>query len=187
MANPIPDFDYNQVLPPHRGNPSHRHDLSPYPCTSLEFCEKYSFTPERIELLQGFLKFREQLRSHGLKQGYQWIDGSFLEDIEHRENRAPQDIDILTIYWGYDAGFQSNLLADFPEIADRTLCKQNYRLDHFPVDASFSPESVVEVVRYWVQLFSHNRDAVWKGMLKIDLDTAQSDSDAHQLLIGKTP
>jgi hypothetical protein len=55
-------------------------------------------------------------------------------------------------------------------------------LDHYPFDAGYSPIFTVEFSRYWVQLFSHNRDAVWKGMLQIGLNTAMEDANALQYL-----
>lgn len=183
MPSPIPDFDHNMVLPPHRGNPATRSDVSPYPCTSLELCRHFATTAERKQILQKFLEFRHELRAHGLLNGYQWIDGSFVEDVEVRESRSPNDLDVLTIYWGHDGTFQKNLATAFPAFANRDQAKADFQLDHFPVDAGFSPEVTVEQIRYWLQLFTHNRDGVWKGMLKIDLNTPQEDTDAKAFLL----
>lgn len=182
MSTPIPDFDHNLVLPPHRGDPREPQDISPYPCTSLDVVQRFANSPERSAILKGFLDFRARLRSHGLTNGYQWLDGSFLEDVEQRENRPPNDLDVLTLYWGYDLPFQSQLITSFPEFRDRDLSKQNFSLDHFGLDVGHSPQLTVEQIRYWLQLFTHNRDSVWKGMLKIDLDTEQTDIQAVEYL-----
>lgn len=184
MAVVIPDFDHNMVLPPHRGDPTQPKDVSPYPCSTLELCKRFATTPERITILQGLLSFRAQLHTHGLHQGYQWLDGSFMEDVETRENRAPRDLDVLTIYWGYDPSFQQAFVAGFPDFVDRSACKANFKLDHFAVDAGFSPIVTVEHIRYWIQLFTHNRDGVWKGMVQIKLDTSNEDGDAVNYLKG---
>jgi hypothetical protein len=32
----------------------------------------------------------------GLDNGFQWIDGSFVEDVEKSRGRAPGDVDIVT-------------------------------------------------------------------------------------------
>ena len=114
--------------------------------------------------------------------GFQWLDGSFLEDVEIREQRSPNDLDLVTIYWGYDFSFQTNLIQNFSEFADSQLSKQTYLLDHYPFDAGHSPAVTVNLSRYWVQLFSHNRDAVWKGMLQIQLNTPTEDAQALQFL-----
>jgi hypothetical protein len=182
MPNPIPDFNYNLVLPPYVGKPTRKEDLSPYKCTSSELCERFATSPDRIKILKGFLSFRERLQVHGLILGYQWLDGSFLEDVELREFRPPNDLDVVTIYWNYDLPFQEELMNMFPEFVDSDLSKKNYLLDHYPFDAGESPEIAVDYSRYWIQLFSHNRDSVWKGMLQIDLNTASDDAAALNLL-----
>ena len=179
----IPDFDHNLVLPPHLGNPTSPSELSPYPCSTIELVEKYNTSPERKEILKGFLDFREKLRNAGLTaNAFQWLDGSFLEDIEHQEGRAPRDIDVVTIYWGYDIPFQTRLIGQCPEFGSPSLSKANYFVDHYPFDAGADPQNTVELSRYWALLFSHNRLGVWKGMLRIDIDTATDDSDALRIL-----
>lgn len=44
-----------------------------------------------------------------------------------------------------------------------------------------------EWTRYWAQLFSHNRLGVWKGMLRIDLDTQTDDIAARTELTTIAP
>jgi hypothetical protein len=173
---PIPAFDHNLVLPPHAGNPAVPADLSPYDCTTVELCKQLGNTPERRTILKGFLTFRAHLHGHGLRNGYQWIDGSFIEDVEKRENRAPGDIDVVTVYWGYDIPFQLALIAAFPEIANPPLSKQNFHVDHYPFDASHSPQNTVEWTRYWMQFFCHNRQSIWKGILRVSLNTPGDDA-----------
>jgi hypothetical protein len=182
MINPIPEFDHNLVLPPHLGDPTNRSHLSPYPCTTLDLCQRLGTTPERREILSRFLDFRDRLRNEGLKNGFQWLDGSFLEDVETREKRAPNDIDVVTVYWGYDIPFQMRLMTTFPEIANPDLSKINFSVDHYPFDAGYDPTLTLEYTRYWILLFSHNRQGVWKGMLKIELDTPSDDAAARREL-----
>lgn len=174
----IPAFDHNFVLPPHLGNPTALDQISPYKCTTLDLCKTFAISADRIEILKGFLRFREQLTKLGLVNGFQWLDGSFLEDVETRENRPPNDLDMVTVYWGYNLAFQQQLIVDFPDFVDVRLSKSNYKLDHYPFDAQHSPINTVEYTRYWIQLFSHNRDAVWKGMLHVELNTPNEDQEA---------
>ena len=182
MGNVIPPFDHNLVLPPHRGNPAANADLSPYPCTTVDLCVRFNTSPERKAILRKFLDFREQLTKLGLVTGYQWLDGSFMENIESRENRPPRDLDVLTLFWGYDRKVQAAWISAFPELVNRSLAKTNYSLDHFPVDIGFSPELTVESIRYWVQLFTHNREGIWKGMVRVDLNTPALDIEARKVL-----
>ena len=34
------------------------------------------------------------------------------------------------------------------------------------------------MTRYWIQLFTHNRLGVWKGILRLELNTAEIDQEA---------
>ena len=134
-----------------------------------------------------FLEFRERLQAEGLTKGFQWLDGSFLEDIETKENRPPRDLDVVTVYWGYDLAFQQHLFAGFPEVASPVLSKANYSLDHYPFDASYNVLNTLEYTRYWILLFSHNRLGVWKGMLRVELNTPAEDASAKAELARQQP
>lgn len=161
--------------------------LSPYPCTMVDLCQRFGTTVERKTILGKFLDFRERLRGEGLTNGFQWLDGSFLEDCETINLRPPKDLDVVTVYWGYDAPFQARLITHFPEVANPTLSKSNYSLDHYPFDAGYKPSFTLEYTRYWILLFSHNRLGVWKGMLKIELNTPAEDAVARQDLAKGRP
>ncbi len=184
MPNPIPDFDHNLVIPPHLGDPVNLKHLSPYPCTSVDLCQKLGITEERRAILRKFLDFRERLQTEGLTRGFQWLDGSFLEDVETRDKRPPNDLDIVTVYWGYDIPFQLNLISRFKEFASPLLSKSVYGLDHYSFDAGYNALLTMEQTRYWILLFSHNRYGAWKGMLKIELNTPADDQLARQQLEG---
>jgi hypothetical protein len=175
MTSVIPAFDHNLVLPPHAGDPRLLRDLSPYPCTTLDLVKRFGTSAERVAIMRGLLDFRARMASEGLVNGFQWLDGSFLENVEVSESRPPNDLDLLTIYWGYDLTFQTNLVQRFPEFADHNRSKAQFRLDHFPIDADYRPDITVDQTRYWIQLFTHNRDGVWKGMLRINLNTHAED------------
>jgi hypothetical protein len=153
----------------------------------LELCQRFGTSPERRKILGQFLDFRQRLADEGLTTGFQWLDGSFHEDIESQEGRPPRDLDVVTVYWGYDDSFQGQLMANFPEFANPKLAKANFALDHYPMDASYHPEATVELARYWISLFSHNRLAVWKGMLRVELNTIADDSAARVELAKVTP
>ena len=88
----------------------------------------------------------------------------------------------MTVYWGYDLNFQKDLVARFPEFANPRLAKATYSLDHYIFDTGFDTTVTLEQTRYWILLFSHNRQGVWKGMLKIELNTPAEDAAARQEL-----
>ena len=70
--------------------------MSPYVVTISDVIRRYATSAERIEILVGLLKFRADLRTAGFIDGFQWFDGSFVENIEETRGRAPADIDVVT-------------------------------------------------------------------------------------------
>lgn len=66
--------------------------MSPYEATSVELVSRFATSPARIGILTGLLAYRDALRAFGLHEGFQWIDGSFVERLD----REPGDIDIVT-------------------------------------------------------------------------------------------
>lgn len=179
---PIPDFDHNNVIPPHLGNPTEPSHLSPYECSILDLCHKFAFSKDRIEILKGLVKFRQRINENGIIYGFQWLDGSFLENIEKSENRPPNDLDIITFFGGLTSENQSLIIASFPEFADSILSKNSFKLDHYPVDYSYHPYFTVERTRYWIQLFTHKRNGIWKGILRLSLNTPIEDQYAIDYL-----
>lgn len=179
---PIPAFDHNLVLPPYTGDTKDRNDLSPYKCTTIELVQRFATTDERKEIFKKFLEFRGELQRQGMQVGYQWLDGSFLENIETRKSRSPRDLDLLTIFWGYSVSFLNQLVTKFPAFMKPEISKRDFKLDHFPIMADELPQATVENTRYWIQLLSHRRDGIWKGMLHIELNTPTEDQAAMDYL-----
>lgn len=180
---PIPPFDHNGVVPPHLGNPALPDQLSPYPTTLVELCQTLGTTADRRTILAGLLGLRAILRQLGLVDGFQWLDGSFMEDVESAENRSPGDIDVVTFvtYPPHPAFIQAGAPGEV--LANRTAVRNQFRVDHQVVNLGWSTTAIVEHTRYWTGLFSHSRtNGVWKGMLKVELDAAADDAHAAQIL-----
>ena len=152
----------------------------------LELCERFASSAKRRIILTGFLTFREQLFNLGLN-GFQWLDGSFLEDIEAQASRDPADIDVVTfVAHPLDLSALVALRTSNPGLFDRNHTKATYHVDHFLVPMGSAPRSLIELTRYWYGLFSHRRDGVWKGMLKVNLSDPNDDAAGSRLL-GGTP
>lgn len=184
---PIPPFDgILNVLPPHLGDPRVPAHLSPYPCTVTEVCERFATSEKRKQILGGFLSLRKMLLSLGL-QGFQWLDGSFLEDIEAQGNRDPGDIDVITFVETPNdpVGLRTTIASTTPDLLSRKAIKDAFSVDHFLVSLGSPPAAIVENTRYWYGLFSHRRDGVWKGMLRVKLSDQTDDASALAALGGK--
>lgn len=157
---------------------------SPYLVTSSELVQRFASSRQRCIVLDGLLRYRSELRGLGFVQGFQWLDGSFVEDVEARENRPPNDIDVVTFAHG-PAGMSAphikQMLGARPEIFEHERCKREFHCDTSIVNLSTAPEWLVLQTRYWYGLYSHRRgDALWKGMLQLPLN---SDDDAARALI----
>ncbi len=184
---PIPSFDVvRNILPPHRGDPRSPVDLSPYSCTIAELCARFATTVKRKQILEGFLNLRAELFSLGIR-GFQWLDGSFVEDIETQEGRDPQDMDVVT--FADTPADPASLTAAFvtkPEVWDPIQSKSVYFVDHYFVSLGSDSVRVVKQTQYWYGLFSHRRDGLWKGMLAVDL-RVKADDDAARIYLGSKP
>src|SRR5690606_3212200 len=84
------------VLPPVNPDNPTGPDRSPYQVSLVDLVLRFGTSPKRREILDGLLRFREQLHNLGLVTGFQWLDGSFLEEVELLEQRPPHDIDVVT-------------------------------------------------------------------------------------------
>jgi hypothetical protein len=184
---PIPAFDgILNVLPPHLGSPALAKDLSPYSCTVTELCDRFATSPVRKTILEGFLNFRRELQRLGI-QGFQWLDGSFLEDIETQEGRDPRDIDVVTfVSVPADPVVLNTMFIPQMGLWDPRRTKSDFFVDHYLVSLGSRPDLIVKQTRYWYALFCHRRDGQWKGMLELDLSN-EADDDAARIVLGSKP
>lgn len=187
LTMPIPPFDsISSVLPPHLGNPALGTHHSPYECTVLELCQRFAVSPRRLEILHGYLALREQLFSLSIS-GFQWLDGSFVEDVETHSGRPPGDIDVVTFTSNPSTKTEMNtLLAANRWLIDRAGIKATHHVDHFIVPLGIDPRLLINLSRYWYGLFSHRRDSTWKGMLSVELSDPAEDAAAKAFL-GNLP
>lgn len=171
-------FNHSGVLPPFLGDDATKQaQCSPYEIPLLDFVKFFSGTPERKLLLISWLKYRMALKEIGIAEGFQWIDGSFVEDVENNLGRSPGDIDLVT--FGKRPNGINN--ADFTEIVKNNmvlfvpeLAKQAYNCDAYFVDLGLPQEVIVKRTTYWFGLFSHQRaTSLWKGIIEIDLSEGE--------------
>ncbi|GEP93654.1 hypothetical protein CTE07_52990 [Chitinophaga terrae (ex Kim and Jung 2007)] len=123
-----------------------------------------------------------KLNNYGILYGFQLVDGSFVEDIEKLEGRAPNDVDLLTFYHSIPIPVQKQILQSFPEFSSPREAKLAYKVDHYAIDYGCNPDFCFEVTRYWMQLFTHNRNGIWKGIIRLPLNTPIDDQQALTFL-----
>lgn len=77
--------------------PGHSIERSPYQVRMIDVAETFSFSEKRRVILKGLLSYRKALYDAGILLGFQWINGSFMENIEMLEQRAPNDMDVKNV------------------------------------------------------------------------------------------
>jgi hypothetical protein len=182
----IPAFGPSGVLPPFVGtDPAARAQTSPYEVAMSDVVRRFSTSSERIAILRGLIDYRAALADVGIVTGFQWLDGSFVEDCEGNRARPPRDVDIVTFAYRPPAfaaqpdwvafGIRNQHLFD----PDQT--KAAFNCDAYFIDLSKLPHLTVADTAYFNGLFSHQRDtAQWKGMLRVQL--ISDDAAARNLL-----
>jgi hypothetical protein len=184
----IPALTPSGVLPPYVGTPCISPAMSPYGTTLLKIAQRFASTPDRRTILRGLLNYRQALAGIGLVEGFQWISGSFLEDIETLETRSPRDVDTV-FFCRRPAQHQTDALWQAFVIAHMNLfqpssAKTNFKCDPYFVDLTLSSNYIVDQARFWFGLFSHRRNGLWKGLLQVPLAISQDDADTIQFLNG---
>ena len=186
---PIPAFTIDGVLPPYVGPDGPggaAEDMSPYVATAFEIVSTLASSNERRHILRGWLRHRSDLRAIGFERGFQWLDGSFVED------KQPRDLDVVSFLYRppgiRDPQQLLLVMRANGTLFVRNLVKAGYSLDAFPVDLDGSSEALVSSARYFLGLFSHRRgDDVWKGMLQVRLEDMADDAAALAALGPATP
>lgn len=185
----IPPFDgITGITPPYLGTPANSLNVSPYQCSVADICgcQHLGSTSGRKAILNGFLDFRKTLLDLGIR-GFQWLDGSFLEDVETHLRRAPNDLDVVTFVEAPTTPAELRVLLNSKPQTESPLSKTAFHVDSYVISLGSSSRIIVDHTRFWYGLFSHRRsDGIWKGMLAVELlDSA--DDDKARIILGGQP
>lgn len=169
----IPSWTAEGVIPPIRpGRAGHDQDRAPYRTTLIAVVDSFGLSPARREILWGLIEFRRELRGVGIREGFQWLDGSLFEDVERTRLSPPSDVDVVTFAALGDEEAQSELFQRAPHLFEPRAAKRRYRVDSYFVrlgDPLGLPE--VQSVSYWYSMWSHRRgDQLWKGFAQVALE-----------------
>lgn len=178
----IPSFNQSGVLPPFTsdGEATDSAVRAPYKTSIFEVSQLLSTNSDRVSILKGLIEYRSKLRDFGIKEGFQWLDGSFVENCEINKNRPPNDIDVVT-FFRYPEDFNEEKFMD--ELLDTKQLKEKYSCDGYYVNIDNHPIRLIKETCYWFGLFTHQRQTfVWKGILEIPLHDFENDSKAIQFL-----
>lgn len=185
----IPAWNANGVIPPVSSTAPTTAERSPYAVSLSEFVLRFATSTKRQQILAGYLRHRSRLHTAGLTTGFQWIDGSFLEHIEVNESRDPNDLDVVTFFSLPVGSTQQQVQARVPDAfpltwAERAAFKTAFLVDPYFVSLGSRATLLVQQSAYWYSMWSHRRDATWKGYLQIDLDPQE---DALAAIQARAP
>lgn len=176
----IPEWNALGLLPPMDPAAPTSAERSPYRVAVFDVVARFATSPERRRILRGWLDFRAALYGMGLTNGFQWLDGSFMEQVEALERRAPKDLDVVTFLVVPDNFEPSDEQA---AALNHDAAKETFSIDSYFVEINrIELANLVRKAAYWYSVWSHRRNQTWKGYLQVDLDPDQ-DQQALDWLI----
>ena len=186
----IPAWNSQGVLPPVRpGAGGNSADRAPYRVSLEHLVGRFAVSLDRAQILQGFLDHRAALHQLGIVSGFQWVDGSFAEDIETLEARPPNDIDVVAFYPFVSRRHDMMLLQNYPHIFDAEYSREKFNVDayFYPINTE-NTRDMIRWVTYWYSMWSHRRSVtrrsarrrgalhsayarinLWKGFVEVEL------------------
>lgn len=174
----IPAWNTQGVLPPiNLANPT-SHDRSPYVVPLSAVVQRFGMNAPRRVILDGLLRYRAALQAVGLTSGFQWLDGSFVENVEETEGRPPNDIDVVTFFNLPLDATELSIVRQDPDLFPLTRSTRQAFKARFHVDAYLErlgqpSDSIVLQSAYWYSMWSHRRNLAWKGFLHVSLAPAE--------------
>jgi len=136
-------------------------------------------------ILKGFLQMRQRLADLQVVEGFQWVDGHFLEDCEKRTRKSPEHIRVVTFCR------PSSLLADpnysrlFDPLKSCQATRAEFCVDHGLVPLHWPTTDIIEATRFQSAMLSHSDEGVWKGHIRISLNTPDDDAAALEHLTAR--
>jgi hypothetical protein len=150
--------------------------MAPYPTSLSELAQRFCTSARRVALFRGLLNYRAAMVSLGFDQGYQWIDGSFVEAVETTRGTPPNDIDLVTLTVRPSAWLTLTLpqvqaaMASRPDLFLAHEAKKAFSCEAFVIDIGQPAHAVAKQLVYWYGLFSHQRATfLWKGIVEVPL------------------
>jgi hypothetical protein len=143
--------------------------VAPYRVTVAYFVEHFGFNAHRRRLLAGWFDYRARLHALGLRSGWHWVGGSFVD-----AKPEPRDIDQAT-FMDPNGAWPGLTPArrDAAMVANRELFHPAEAKARYGVDGRF----VLLALHPWVfrmsaafqAMYGHDKAGTWKGFVEVDL------------------
>lgn len=161
---PIPPWNARGLLPGNDASNPVGGYRAPYPAALLDVVMRFGTSGERRQVLHGWLAHRAALHGLGVASGFQWVDGSFVEDVEALRGRPPNDVDVVSFVE------VPPTLPPYDEALDHGPTKARYKVDSYFVELNLLPaDELAQQAAYWYSVWGHTRAEQWKGFLQVDM------------------
>lgn len=183
----IPNWNISGILPPIRPNkPGYDRDRSPYTVHMQKVVDRFAVSPERIDIISGLIEYRKALYNLGIMRGFQWLDGSFMENVELIQNRPPRDMDVVTFFHLPDGVSQADLAQMNPNLFMPKQAKAQYKVDAYVcILGEPTADYHVKMISYWYSMWSHSRNGLWKGFLQANLSSKEDEAALESLKLAQ--
>ena len=158
---------------------------SPYRLTLPQFAERYGGSDGRLALLSSLLEYRAGLRGTGVVSWFQWVNGSFVEDVQQTRGREPEDIDLVTFYHLPDGRTADEFQEEHPVVFDWKTVERKWSLDSYCVPLNGdSVEDLLTAFGYWDHWWSHTKHGVAKGFVRLEGLALEDEEVIRELASG---
>lgn len=177
----VPDWQYDGLLPAVTAVGVELEGRSPYAVDVLGLVKRFGHTDRRRALLRKFFAFRGELRDCGWHSGFQWLNGSFLEDVERvGHGREPGDIDVVSFLY-YSEVFDFEKARHLASSDGHEDVKARFWIDSYVVNLNGPVDVVLCWAMYWQSLWGHRKlDRMEKGFVRVSI--GDDDGSALALL-----
>lgn len=158
---------------------------SPYVFSLELFINTFCTSVERYNILKGYISYRKRLHEVGIVSGMQWVNGSFTQNVEETEERAPNDIDIVSFIEYMSIERQKEIIdKDRTLFSNQIAIKTQYKVDGYimPILGASINLDIIKKISYWYSMWSHRRgDDKWKGFIQVCLSEEETSKAASIL------
>lgn len=128
----IPAWNLHGVIPPIRPGMLGSHsDRSPYQSSLASLIHAMGTSSARLDMLEGLLNFRSKIHDVGGSGGFQWLNGSFSENVEAVEGRAPRDVDVITFISLPPGQDEASFVEGNSLLFDHAYIRDTFRVDAY--------------------------------------------------------
>ena len=155
---------------------------SPYFATLDDLLSIFGGTNARLTPFSSFLDYRQRLHQVDVIQGYQWLAGSLVEDIESRQSRASGDLDLVTYYRVPDSTDEASLFNQYADIFPPDAVRRRRSIyAYFVPRNAMEPPLIERYHDYWHDLWSHTGRGEPKGFVYLDLSPSNDSTLQSQV------